>query len=435
MILILALGAFVLLALLEVPIGVALIAAGFVGVMMLRGSTLAIDVLSAVPFSSATRYSLFALPAFVLLGAVVSNSGIARDIFMVTKRLTRKIPNGVAVTTVGATTVFSGISGSSAADVASMGRLCIQEMSRVGYTLAQSSAVVAAAGAFAALIPPSIGVVLYAIIAGESVGQMLLAGIIPGLLSAASLMAYLMIRAKARNAATLPEGVEVVKDNNPWGQVGSLAVAAVLFVIVLGGLYSGMLTATEAASAGAIAAVLLVGILPMVRTESFKTIIGKSLLETVTTTAMLFLLVIGGGMVTYLSVAANLPDRIAGWVLSLPVAPSLVVAFFLLAVLILGTILDGLSIMLVTVPIVAPVVTDLGFDPIWFGILFLKVVEIGLITPPVGINVYIVAGMFRGLRVESVFKAVLPYVCLDLALVAVLFLNPAIITWLPNQAG
>jgi C4-dicarboxylate transporter DctM subunit len=439
-VLLISLLLFFLFALLEVPIGLSLIVAGSAGIVMLKGTDLAMSVLAAVPFNGTSSYSLFAIPAFVLLGAIVSNSGIARHMFVVASRLTTRIPNGVAVTTVGATAMMSGISGSSAADVASMGRMCAKEMTRVGYSLPQSAAVVAAAGAFAALIPPAIGLVLYAIIAGESVGQMLLAGIVPGLLSCATLMGYLMVRGRQKKPT---EGLaeRIVSDTTDGdvdpnrGLVTGLFIAVTLFVLVMGGLYTGFVTATEAAALGAMVAVVLVGLLPRSRDKKFSSVLWSSLSETVTTSGMIFLLVVGGSTVTYLVVSASLPERIAEAVLSAPVSPQLVLALFLLVLLPLGMFLDGMSILLLTVPIVAPVVTELGFNPIWFGILFMKMVEIGLITPPVGINVYVVAGMFQGLTVESVFKSVLPFVLLDLGLVAVLFVFPDIITWLPSRAG
>jgi C4-dicarboxylate transporter DctM subunit len=440
-VLLISLLLFFLFALLEVPIGISLLVAGSAGIVMLKGTDLAMSVLAAVPFNGTSSYSLFAIPAFVLLGAIVANSGIARHMFVIASRATARIPNGVAVTTVGATAMMSGISGSSAADVASMGRMCAKEMNRVGYSLAQSAAVVAAAGAFAALIPPAIGLVLYAIIAGESVGQMLLAGIIPGLLSCATLMTYLMIRGgtKKKSGAGLAETIvseQVEEGVDPnRGLVTGLFIAVTLFVVVMGGLYTGFVTATEAAALGAMVAIVLVGLLPRSRDKKFGPLLWASLSETVRTSAMIFLLVIGGATVTYLVVSASLPERISEAVLAAPVPPELVLALFLLVLLPLGMFLDGMSILLLTVPIAAPVVVELGFSPIWFGILFMKMVEIGLITPPVGINVFVVAGMFKGLTVESVFRSVLPFVVLDLALVAVLFLVPEIILWLPSQAG
>ena len=447
MVLLIALAVFFLFTLLEVPIGLSLIVAGSLGTVLLSGSDRALDVLAAVPFTATASYSLFAIPAFILLGAVVSNSGIARHMFFFASKATRRVPNGVAVTTVGATTLMSGISGSSAADVASMGRMCVREMTKVGYSLSQSAAIVAAASAFAALIPPSIGLVLYGIIAGESVGDMLLAGIIPGLISAATLMTYLMVRGRGKvkalagaPAAQGPAGDSLEQSASDAkaesrGQLTGLLVAVAIFGTVLGGLYAGLLTATEAAGAGALVAIVLVGLLPRTREKKFGTILRASLAETVTTTGMIFLLVIGGAIVSYLVVTTSLPERISEAVLGLPIPPSVVLALFLLVLIVLGMFLDGLSIMLLTLPIVAPVVVELGFNPIWFGILFMKMVEIGLITPPVGINVYVAAGMFKGLSVESVFKSVLPFVLLDLAVVAFLFFNPGIVTWLPSQAG
>lgn len=208
-----------------------------------------------------------------------------------------------------------------------------------------------------------------------------------------------------------------------------------LFVVVMGGIYSGVMTATEAAAVGGFGALLLVALGRQARGGSMWRIARTSLEETTRTTAMIFLLLIGGAMVTYLVVASSMPVRLSHAIMELPVPPTVVIALFLLALIPLGMFLDGMSIILLTVPIVAPVVDALGFDGIWFGILFMKLMEIGLITPPVGLNCFVVAGVVPGLKVEAVFRSILPLVLLDLGVTAVLFLFPGLVTWLPNMVG
>lgn len=434
------------------------------------GADLAGAVLGAVPFSSTSSYAMFAIPGFVLMGAVIANAGISRHIFYGVSRVLHWLPNSVAVAAVMATTIMSGISGSSAANVATMGRISVKEMRRAGYDTAQAAAIVAAAGAFGALIPPAIGLVVYGIVAGESVGALLLAGIVPGLLSAFSLVVYLILRggrahalpdvdavelgarvraaaaehaavgARPRGAAAgggafVPQGLPGADPSDTRaGRATGLGIAAVLFV-VMGGIYSGVMTATEAAAVGGFGALLLVALGRQARSGSMWRIARTSLEGTTRTTAMIFLLLIGGAMVTYLVVASSMPVRLSHAIMELPVPPTVVIALFLLALIPLGMFLDGMSIILLTVPIVAPVVDALGFDGIWFGILFMKLMEIGLITPPVGLNCFVVAGVVPGLKVEAVFRSILPLVLLDLGVTAVLFLFPGLVTWLPNMVG
>jgi C4-dicarboxylate transporter DctM subunit len=481
LVLFLAFASFATLALLEVPIGIALLVGGALGIVMLDGADLAQSVLGAVPFTATSSYAMFAIPAFIMLGAVISNAGLSAHIFYAVSRMARWLPNGVAVTAVMATTIMSGISGSSAADVATMGRICVNEMQKVGYSKAHAAAVVAASGAFAALIPPAIGLVVYAIVSGESVGDMLLAGIVPGLLSAAALMAFLVFQGwrnpaprvalqgamvdrvsaavanadASRTTRVVNEGAlsgggvadQVVREDastsagprlpsdSVSGRVMGIAIAGVLFVVVIGGIYAGIMTATEAAAVGAVAAIILVALGRRARDRAMWPILKASFEETAHTSAMIFLLLIGGSMVTYLVVASNMPVRLSEAILGLPVPPLLIVALFLIVLIPLGMFLDGLSIMLLTIPIVAPVVDVLGYDGVWFGILFMKMMEIGLITPPVGINCFVVAGVVGDLKVEDVFRKIFPFVVLDLFVTAFLFLTPGVVTWLPELAA
>lgn len=453
LILVVALLVFLVAAAFEVPVGIALVLGGTVGVVLMEGTFVAEDVLGAVPYSSSASYSLFAIPMFVFLGALIANSGISGHIFAASATLLRRIPGGIGATAVVATTAMSGISGSSAADVATMGRICVSEMRKVGYPPARAAAIVAAAGAFAALIPPAIGLVVYAVVAGESVGKMLLAGIVPGLLSAFALIVFLVYRA-VREGQTAPASSALVGVGGGGGggvatlepdeeselgdrrqRVVGVLMAGVLFVVVMGGIYTGWVTATEAGAVGAFVAVLLTALARRSRPMPLIPTLTKSISETVHTTAMIFLLLLGGTLVAYLMVITNLPARLSEWVIGLPVPPLVVVAGFLVVLLPLGMFLDGLSIMLLTIPIVAPVIDSLGYDGIWFGILFMKMMEIGLITPPVGINCYIVSGIVEDVEVESVFRQVLPFVALDLCVTAFLFAVPAVTLWLPNLAG
>jgi TRAP-type C4-dicarboxylate transport system permease large subunit len=343
-------------------------------------------------------------------------------------------------------------------------------MSRNGYPKAYAAAVVAAAGTFAVLIPPSVAMVIFALLADESIGAMLLAGVVPGILSCSILAAFVIFQGYRRRTAVSDDLVAESATPTPAeparvGALGGDAIragsghsatatlpadlpsselresivgvvfAAILFTLVMGGIYTGFFTASESAAVGSVAALILGT--ATVRFSPTRTIrfVVAALKETVTTTGMIFLLLVGGAIFSYFTSTTGIARDIAVWTAGLPLPPSAVVAVILVALLTLGTIMDGLTIMLLTVPILAPVVVDMGFDGIWFGILVLKCVEIGLITPPVGLNVYIISGLIPGVAVQNVFKAITPFILLDLAFTAVLFAFPDISLWLPRAAG
>lgn len=441
----LVLAIFFALVLSEMPIALSLGIAGFAGIVMLDGFVQAQNALSSILYSSAAKYGLVVIPMFVLLGSLVGRSGIGREIFGATNRLIGRVPGGLAATTVMATTIFSGISGSSAADVATFGRIAVTEMKGHGYPGPYAAAIVAAAGTFAVLVPPSIGLVIYAILAEESVGAMLLAGVIPGAISAVILISYIVFRARRDGIGSnaQPEIAPESVDINRSGTIRTLlrdyrglGYAVLLFAIVVGGIYAGLFTATEAAAVGAFAALIIAVVLRRPEGgESRMQALRESLRETVQVSSMIFLLLIGGGILAYFVTTARIPNQVTGWVATLPIDPWMVVALFVIVVIPLGMFLDGLSILLIVVPVAAPIVVELGFSGIWFGVLMLKAVEVGLITPPVGINIFIVCGLVDGIRVEDAFRSVLPFVALDLAVTALFFSLPVLSTWLPELAG
>lgn len=459
-VLLIVVAAFILAMLIEIPVGVSLAMAGSAGIFLLEGYDVVASVLASIPYSSVSSYLLFAIPMFILLGSLVSHSQIADKVFAAAYILIGWVPGGLAVATAAATAIFSGISGSSAADVATMGRISIGQMRKYGYRPEYASAVVAAAGAFAALIPPSVGLVIYGLLAKESIGAMLMAGIIPGALSGAVLMVYLGFRRTGSSTVRVSEPAKAVTAvkagersarvrlsppvlNAETGRSESrvrtlcigLGTSGLLFVLVAGGIYSGVFTATEAGAVGAFVALMFALTLTLPNWRSAVRVLREAASEAAQLTAMIFLLLFGGAILAYLVTISNLAPTLSEWISALPIHPKFVLVLILLALLPLGMVLDGLSILLLVVPLLAPVVTSLGFNGIWFGILVMKVIEIGLITPPVGINCYIIAGIVPDVAPERVFRAVAPFVLLDIGVTAVLFSFPDITTWLPQVAG
>lgn len=440
----LAAAAFLLCVAIEMPIALSIALSGALGIVALNDFDVsrASSVLAAVPFTATAKYGLFVIPMYVLLGALIANAGIGERIYNAINRVVGRLPGGLAATAVAATAMFSGISGSTAADVAAFGRVTVNEMSRHGYKRAYAAAVVAASGTFAVLIPPSIVLVIYGILANVSIGAMILAGVVPGVLSALALMTFIVVReaVRARSGtgavAREPTPAALPTPASPRRLLDELVgvlYAVVLFAIVVGGLYGGVFTATEAGAIGAFVALVIAAVAHR-RSKRLRSVVATSLRETADITSMVFLLLIGGAIFAYFVVSAGVPRTVARWVLDLSVPPLVVVAIFLLSLLVFGMFLDGLSLMLLVVPIVAPVIMELGFDGVWFGILVIKMVEIGLITPPVGINVFIASGITDAPAIK-VFRYVLPYVVLDLVLTAVFFAFPDIVLWLPRSAG
>lgn len=451
----LAVATFIVLVLAEVPVGIALGVAGVLGMVVLdEGTRSAEAVLATTPFSVAASFSLVVIPLFSLMGALIANSGIGESIFRGASLLVGRLPGGLPATTVVATSFFSGVSGSSAADVAAFGRISVSEMRRHGYRPEYAAAVVAAAGTFAVLIPPSLVLILYGITAGIPVGHMLIAGVVPGALSCAVLAMFVVAqstlglpgprheRRPRRRRATIPAATGAPVEAAPAESVVAKATAkdlvgigyaVVIFAVVIGGLYGGFFTSTEAAAMGAVVALVIAAVAsaPYRRRapRRIASLLTVSLRETVEVTSMVFLLLIGAGIFNYFLASARVPVQLAEWIVDLPVDPSVVVIGILLMFIPLGMFLDGLSTMLMVVPIVAPIVADMGFNEIWFGILVLKMIEISLITPPVGINVFVISGFFRDIPVERIFRTVFPFVLLDLVVVALLFQFPGIVTW------
>jgi C4-dicarboxylate transporter DctM subunit len=438
-----SLSALLLLLSLEVPIAWSLAAAGSLGIVLIRGDSAALGALTAVPYNSTSNFLLTIIPMYILLGMFAQEARIAEDMYAYLHRGARRIPGGLGVATVAACASFGAISGSSAADVATLGKTTIAEMRRYGYKPGFAAAIVASAGTLAILIPPSIILVIYAALSSESVGQMLLAGIVPGILSAIVIASFIVLRVK-RQPSLVNYGQEsdaseepAETDNDDVKRRGRRAFGklVIIFGIVVGGIYTGLLTATESAAIGALAGLLILIGTKAPNWKELRQSIFNAMKAAATITSVVFAIYIGASVFTYFFVTAQIPSGVAKTALGLSVESWVIVVVVLLCALVLGMFLDGLSILLIVVPLAYPLVTELGFDGIWFGILLVKCIEIGLITPPVGINAFMAASVSPGVKVESVFVSLIPFVLLDIALVAVLFAFPQITLWLPSIAG
>lgn len=453
----------------KVPVALALGISGTVGLTLLHGSGHATNVLGAAPFSQVSSYSLTIIPMFILMGMFAVRAKMAEQVFAIANRFVAHLPGGLGVATVMACAGFSAVSGSSIGTAATMSKLSVAEMRKHGYPASFATALVAVAGTLGAMIPPSTFLILYAVLAQVSIARMLAAGIIPGVVSAAAYIAYIMIWGRrkighstdkddlqtavahaaggdvgGREAPPVaaasgvtsaevhtpsPTTGEDTSDRLPWR---GLARIAVLFLIVLGGMYSGIFTSTESAAIGALAALLM--LVAENRREGLRTLMAnfrQALYDTSTTTAMVFMIIVGSALLSAFFIAAKVPESITEGVSGIGLPPTLTMALLLLCLIPLGMVLESLSILVISVPILLPIALEFGFDPIWLGIVIVKLIEIGMVTPPVGINCFVVAGISK-VRSETVFKGILPFFFIDVAITALLFAVPAIVLFLPS---
>ncbi|TYP88874.1 TRAP transporter large permease [Blastococcus xanthinilyticus] len=439
------LAVLVLLVLLctGVPVAFALATAGVLGLVVLRGADIASSTLGSLPYQATAEATLVVIPMFILMGVLAAHARVAEDVFRISHRLLRRLPGGLGLASIAACAGFGAVSGSSVATTATVGRVAIVEMRKYGYSVSFAAGIVAAAGTLSVLIPPSIVLVIYGIITGESIGALLTAGIIPGILSALVFMTLVIIRVRLRPAiggfnqapAAVDDGPTLAGDRPQGKGYAGLVKIAVLFAIVIGGIYAGFFTATEAASLGALAALLML-LADVFRygPRQLAVNLKNSFAEAASVTSFIFAILVGASLFTFFLVSAGITNSFANWALDLPVPPAVLIIVLLGIMIPLGMFLDPISIMLIVLPLAYPVVTGLGYDGIWFAILTVKMIEIGLITPPVGLNVYVLAGT-PGVRLEDAFRGIAWFLPAELFTTSLLFLVPDLVTWLPSQIG
>ena len=400
---------------------------GLCGLAVLRGWDPAVGLAGLLTFAETARYSLSVLPMFILIGLLSFHAGLTQKAFAAARAWAGRLPGGLAVATVFATAGFAAVSGASTATAAVFARVSIPEMLKAGYDPRLAAGVVAAGGTLASLIPPSAILVLYGIIVEESVGALLLAGFIPGILSAILYVILIVVRVKLSPelGPSSTEAVPMLKKFQALGQAwGILAVIGVVVV----GMYTGWMTPTEVGGVGA----ALVLVMALMNRQTHKKQILEAFVDTARLTAMVLSIVWCVLVFVRFLGFTGLQGILADWIGNLEV-PRLVILLTILAVyMILGMFLDGLGMLLLTMPVVYPVILSLGYDPIWFGILVVKMIEIGLVTPPIGLNCFIVNGVRPDISLETVFRGVGPFVVMDVVTVGILIAWPDIVLWLPK---
>lgn len=412
------------LILLRVPVAFAILIAGLVGMMAIDGFAAAFAVIQVIPISASGKFSLSAIPLFILMAHFVLASGALASLFESARVLVGRVRGGTGIAAVLAGAGFASVSGSSTASAATLAHTSTGEMIRQGYSPRLATGAVASAGTLAAMIPPSILLIFYAITAETSVGQTLLAGLVPGLLMAAALCTVVYIlalrgQAPAADGSTMREKIRALAGLLPVG---------FLFILVVGAVFFGITTATEAAAVGALGAL---GLMVVYRKATWKNI-RESLVGTVTSSAMIMVIIVAAHVFGHFLAESRVTPAVVEAVGAWEVSPVLIMLGVVFVYLVLGFFMDQMAIIALTVPVTLPLVEALGYDPIWFGIVVILVAEIGLVTPPLGLNAFVTARASR-IPLETVFLGTVPFIIGMLVVVALVFVFPQLALFVPEM--
>lgn len=417
----------VVLLLLSMPVGFALAIIGSVGFLAVMHNPLAAyHLMATVTWDTFSKYDYSVIPLFILMGQIAFHSGISKRLFNAAYQWLGWLPGGMAIATVGACAAFGAICGSGPATAATIAAVAIPAMRERGYSMSLGAGAVASAGGLGMLIPPSVVFIVYGIMTELSPARLFIAGIIPGIMLAL-LFALCILWRCHRNPTAGPAAKDTTWKER-WRTLLGVAETVILFALVIGGLFMGWFTPTEAAAVGAAGAMAIAAFRKALTLEMLK----RSLLETVRTSGMILIIIAGALLFGRFLAVTRIPEHIANLLTALPLPGWCIIAGILLFYILLGTIVDSLALVLMTIPVFYPVVRNLGFDPVWFGVMIITVVQIGVITPPVGLNVYVVSGMMRDTPIQEVFRGCIPFVGMLLLGAAIMMVFPQIALWLPK---
>ena len=414
------------LFLMRMPVAYAMALIGFLGFGLMTSWPAALSILAKDFWVMFSSYSLTVVPMFVFMGTIAFYSGMGSRLYNAAYRFLGQLPGGLGIATCYACAAFGACCGSTTAAAAAMGKVILPEMKKYDYDPALATGCVASAGSLAILIPPSTILIIYGILTEESIGKLFAAGILPGILLATFFAITVFIICRL-NPKLGPPGVKA-----SWkARIASLSGVVemfILFALVMGGLFVGWFTPTEAGAAGAAGALLI----PLVRRQLTWRGFFSSLTETTRITAMVFLIVTGATIFGHFMAVSRVPFELSAWLGGLDVSPKVIMGFMIFGYLIGGCFMDSLALITLTVPILYPVILQLGFDPIWFGVIIVLVGEMGVITPPVGINVYIIKGVAEGVPLETIFKGIFPFLIALVVCAVILIMFPQIALFLPG---
>ncbi|WP_112323682.1 TRAP transporter large permease [Oceanibium sediminis] len=420
------LAVFALIAI-RVPVGVALGIVGVGGYAVLVGLKPALSLLTLTPLRTASDINFAVVPLFIVMGILARNSGISAELFAAFRTWFSSVRGGLGLATIGSCAGFSAVCGSSVATAATMAKIAIPEMIKSGYQPRLAAGAVAAGGTLGILIPPSVPLMIYGIISETDIGMLFMAGFLPGILATALYM--LVIRLIAwRHPEAVPMG-----SPSSWAEriasLSGLWSAMIIFTVVIGGIYGGLFTVVEAAGVGA-AATLFTAVLQ--RRLNFRGVM-DSFAEAVRTTGALFTMLIGAMLFSTFLTITQAPQSLVGWLGGLDMPPYAILLMLMLMYFVLGWFLDAIAMILITVPVVFPVIVGLGFDPIWFGVLLVIACEMGMLTPPYGINVFVINAVIPSISIPQIFRGVLPFIAIDILRLALIILFPWIALVVPQM--
>ena len=415
------------LMLLRVPVGMAMGLVGVSGFGYLVGAGPALKMVGQTSMRIVTDYTFGVIPMFLLMGAFVSRSGMSRELFRAANTFVGHLRGGLGIATIAACAGFAAISGSSVATAATFSTVAYPEMRRFDYPQSFATGVIAAGGTLGAMFPPSIVLAVYGLITQQDIGKLFIAGVLPGLLAVSMYMATIFIigRVRPRFLPAAPRSSWAER----WGAAREVWAPLALFVFVIGGLYGGLFTPTEAGGMGAGGAFLL----SIARRRLSRADILESLLQATRTAAAVFTVLIGAILFGYFLTVTQTPQNVTAFVTGLGLGRYGVLAVIMVMYLALGCLMDAIAMIILTVPIIFPVITSLGFDPVWFGVIIVMTVELGLIHPPVGMNVFVIKTVVKDVSFSTIFLGVIPFVLTDITRLVVLIAFPAIALWLPGR--
>lgn len=421
-------GFLLILLFLGMPIAFVMMLVGFLGISYLASPNAALPFLADNLYGAVSHYPYTIIPLFVLMGTFASSAGITTELYNSFEKWFRRLPGGLGIATVGACAGFAAVSGSSVAAAAAMGTVALPQMRRFNYDPKLATGAIAAGGTLSFLIPPSLGFVIFGMLTEQSIGKLLIAGIIPGLVLSVLYALVIYVRVKI-DPSLAPSSPERVPLKGKLLALKGIWETLVVFLIVMGGIYGGFINPTEAGAVGAFCLFLIVLLKGKLKLKS----VVQGLLETIRISCMVIFLVAGANMFSYFLALSTIPTKVSAWIVGLGISKYLILIIILSIYLLLGCFLDAVSMMVLTLPVIFPIILSLGFDPIWFGVIAVLMMEAGLITPPVGLNVYTLAGIARDVPMSDIFKGVLPFLFGIFGTVLLITMIPSIATYLPKM--
>jgi tripartite ATP-independent transporter DctM subunit len=412
------------------PIAFSLMLTGFLGISYLASIKAALPLIARTVYESSSHYPYTIIPLFIVMGSYAEITGISSDLYDTFDKWLRRLPGGLGMATIASIAGFSAISGSSVASSAAFGKVAYPEMRRFSYSPRLAAGTIAAGATIDFLIPPSLGFVIFGMLTEQSIGKLLISGMVPGLILAGAFMGILYVWVKLNPHAALssPEGVSW---KEKFSALKGIWETVVIFLLVFGGIYTGLFTPTEAAGVGA----TLLFLMALVKKKLDRRILLISLLEAVRISVMVLFLVAGANVFSYFLALSTIPMKVSMWIAGLAVSKYVILIIIILIYLLLGCFLDAISMMILTLPVIFPVALNLGFDPIWFGVVCVLMMGAGLITPPMGLCVYAVAGIAKDAPLEEVFKGALPFLAAIFFVTFLITLYPQIALFLPSMMG